>query len=61
MINIKKTDEYVILTPESSIFDDTISAALEKAVAGLYSSEGRINYIIDLDQVSSLVRSVCSF
>lgn len=57
MINIKKTDEYVILTPESSIFDDSISAALEKAVAGLYSSEGRINFIVDLDKVSSLAVS----
>ena len=57
MINIKKTDEYVIFTPESPIFDDTTSAALEKAVAGLYSSEGRINFIVDLDKVSSLAVS----
>jgi len=57
MINIKKTDEYVIFTPESSIFDDSTSAALEKAVAGLYSSEGRINFIVDLDKVSSLAVS----
>ena len=57
MINIKKTDEYVIFTPESSIFDDNTSAALEKAVAGLYSSEGRINFIVDLDRVSSLAVS----
>ncbi|MBX2953625.1 MAG: hypothetical protein KF870_14040 [Leadbetterella sp.] len=57
MINIKKTEEYVIFTPESSIFDDSTSAALEKAVAGLYSSEGRINFIVDLDKVSSLAVS----
>lgn len=57
MINIKKTDEYVIFTPESSIFDDSASAALEKAVAWLYSSEGRINFIVDLDKVSSLAVS----
>ncbi|WP_367914121.1 hypothetical protein [Leadbetterella sp. DM7] len=57
MINIKKTDEYVIFTPGSSIFDDSTSAALEKAVAGLYSSEGRINFIVDLDKVSSLAVS----
>ncbi len=57
MINIKKTDEYVLLTPESSIFDDSVSAALEKTVAGLYSSEGRINFIVDLDKVSSLAVS----
>lgn len=57
MINIKKTDDYVIFTPESSVFDDSTSAALEKAVAGLYSSEGRINFIVDLDKVSSLAVS----
>lgn len=57
MINIKKTEEYVIFTPESSVFDDSTSAALEKAVAGLYSSEGRINFIVDLDKVSSLAVS----
>lgn len=57
MINIKKTDEYVIFTPDSSIFDDSTSAVLEKAVAGLYSAEGRINFIVDLDKVSSLAVS----
>ena len=57
MINIQKTDDYVIITPESTVFDDAISAALEKAVAVLYSSEGRINFIIDLDKVSSLAVS----
>jgi len=57
MINIKKTDEYVIFTPESATFDDNTSAVLEKAVAGLYSSEGRINFIVDLDRVSSLTVS----
>lgn len=49
MINITKSDEYVILKSESPKFDEAISAAMEKAVAGLYSSEGRINFIVDLD------------
>jgi anti-anti-sigma regulatory factor len=54
MINIKKTEEYVLLTPESSNFDDQVAAAMEKAIAGLYSAEGRIHYIVDLDQVDLL-------
>lgn len=54
MINIKKTEEYVLLSPESSHFDDLTAAAMEKAIAGLYSAEGRIHYIVDLDQVEQL-------
>ena len=54
MINIKKTEEYVLLSPASSNFDEQAAAAMEKAIAGLYSTEGRIHYIVDLDQVEQL-------
>ncbi len=54
MITIKKTEEYVLLAPESSNFDESTAAAMEKAVAGLYSGEGRIHYIVDLDHVDTL-------
>ncbi len=54
MIRITKTDEYVVLTPESTNLDDQTAAAMEKSVAGLYTTEGRINYIVDLDKTTTL-------
>lgn len=58
MISITKTEEYVILKPESSDFSDAAASAMEKSVAGLYSSEGRIHYIIDLNDTTTLSESV---
>ncbi len=54
MIKVIKTDEYVLFTPELPAVDDAVSAAMEKSVAVLYSSEGHINYIVDLDKTTSL-------
>lgn len=62
MIKVTKTDEYVLFTPESTIVDDAAAATMEKSVAVLYSSEGQINYIVDLDKTDSLsVSSVLLF
>lgn len=54
MIKVTKTSEYILYTPESDNLDDAVSAAMEKSVAGLYSSEGHINYIVDLDMITSI-------
>ena len=54
MIKVTKTSEYILYTPESTTMDDAVSAAMEKSVAGLYASEGHINYIVDLDTITSL-------
>lgn len=57
MIALKKNDNYVIFTPESKHFDDEGISILEKHIASLYSSEGLINFIVDLDKVESVVNS----
>jgi anti-anti-sigma regulatory factor len=54
MIKVTKTDEYALFTPDSAVVDDAAAAAMEKSVAVLYSSEGQINYIVDLDKTTSL-------
>lgn len=54
MIKVTKTDEYALFTPDSAVVDDAAAAAIEKSVAVLYSSEGQINYIMDLDKTTSL-------
>ena len=54
MIKVTKTDEYVLFTPESPLVDEAAVAAMEKSVAVLYSSEGQINYIVDLDKTTTL-------
>ena len=54
MIIVNKSEEYVIFKPESTLFEESMSYALEKLVAGLYASEGQINFIVDLNDTTLL-------
>ncbi|MCA0363134.1 MAG: hypothetical protein U0V04_04455 [Spirosomataceae bacterium] len=47
-MEISKHEQYVIYKAGKGELDDNQSAQIEKSIAGLYSSEGRINFIIDL-------------
>lgn len=53
-MEINKQEQYVVFKPESGSFNDEVSSQIEKNIAGMYSAEGRINFIIDLSQVGSI-------
>ncbi|MCP9767015.1 anti-anti-sigma factor [Lacihabitans sp. LS3-19] len=50
-MEILKIEQYVVFKPESEDFDATLASQIEKNIAGMYSAEGRINFIIDLTSV----------
>ncbi len=54
MLEITKETGYVLYTVNLPIFNDTIRQETEKSVASLYSSEGRTEFIIDLQKVQKV-------
>ena len=50
-MEILKSEQYVIFRPENVDFDTILASQIEKSIAGMYSAEGRINFIIDLSIV----------
>lgn len=53
-MEINKNEQYIIYKVDGVAMDDAQSAQIEKSIAGLYSAEGKINFIIDLSQVESV-------
>jgi len=53
-IEINKSEQYTVINALESNVDDIASSQIEKAIAGLYSSEGRINYILDFSKSDSV-------
>ena len=56
-MEILKSEQYVVFKPESEDFDATLASQIEKNIAGMYSAEGRINFIIDLTSVKEFTSS----
>ena len=57
MIIVNKTEDYVIFKPKHTLFEDITCSSLEKIVARLYAAEGRINFIVDLNEITVLCHS----
>ena len=53
-MEINKSEQYVVFKPLGASFDDTVAAAVEKNIAVMYSSEGKINFILNLLKVDSI-------
>ncbi|MBK9511420.1 MAG: anti-anti-sigma factor [Cytophagaceae bacterium] len=53
-MEINKNEQYIIYKVDGVAMDDAQSAQIEKSIAGLYSAEGKINFIIDLSMVESV-------
>lgn len=53
-MEINKNEQYIIYKVDGVAMDDAQSAQIEKSIAGLYSAEGKINFIIDLSLVESV-------
>jgi anti-anti-sigma regulatory factor len=53
-MEILKSEQYVVFKPENVDFDAILASQIEKNIAGMYSAEGRINFIIDLSAVKEL-------
>ena len=53
-MEINKSEQYVIFNALGTSFDDALASQIEKSIAVMYSSEGRINFIIDLLQLESI-------
>jgi anti-anti-sigma regulatory factor len=50
-MEINKSEQYVVFKPLGASFDDTVAAVMEKNIAVMYSSEGKINFILNLLKV----------
>jgi anti-anti-sigma regulatory factor len=50
-MEILKSEQYVVFKPENVDFDTILASKIEKSIAGMYSAEGKINFIIDLSKV----------
>lgn len=53
-MEITKNEQYVVYKPIESGFDEVVSSNIEKSIAGLYSAEGMINYILNLTNIDSI-------
>lgn len=51
---VEKSEQYALLTVRQNALDADISAQIEKSIAGMYSGEGKINFIINLDEVKDI-------
>lgn len=51
---VEKSEQYVLLTVKQNALDVDLAAQIEKNIAGLYSGEGKINFIINLDEVKDI-------
>ncbi|HLO44221.1 MAG TPA: STAS domain-containing protein [Leadbetterella sp.] len=53
-MEITKNEQYVVYKPLGASFDETVASQIEKSIAGLYSAEGRINFILNLVKVDAV-------
>jgi aromatic ring-opening dioxygenase LigB subunit len=53
-MEINKSEQYVVFKPLGASFDDTVAALMEKNIAVMYSSEGKINFILNLLKVDAI-------
>ena len=53
-MEITKNEQYVVYKPFGASFDETVASQIEKSIAGLYSAEGRINFILNLVKVDAV-------
>lgn len=56
-MEITKNEQYVVYKPLGASFDETVASQIEKSIAGLYSAEGRINFILNLVKVDAVSTS----
>jgi anti-anti-sigma regulatory factor len=53
-MEINKSEQYVVFKPLGASFDNTVAAVMEKNIAVMYSSEGKINFILNLLKVDAI-------
>lgn len=53
-MEITKNEQYAVFKPLGASFDETVSSAIEKSIAVMYSAEGRINFILNLLKVDAI-------
>lgn len=53
-MEINKSEQYVVFKPLGASFDSTVAAVMEKNIAVMYSSEGKINFILNLLKVDDI-------
>lgn len=56
-MEINKSEQYVVFKPLGASFDNTVAAVMEKNIAVMYSSEGKINFILNLLKVDDISTS----